>query len=150
MEEAQQLAGELGITDEVRFSTGLLPTSELAALVACGDIGVVPNRNDLFTDGILPTKLMEYATLGIPSIVSRSTAVERYFTDDMVRFVEPGDATQLADAMVELAADPDRRAMLAESAQRFSRQYRWSDQAAAYVAVVDRLAGRLATATAGE
>ena len=139
VEPAQQLAGDLGIADAVTFSTALLSTQELAALVAGGDIGVVPNRNDLFTDGILPTKLMEYAALGIPTIVSRSTAVEGHFTDDMVRFVEPANAGDLAEALVELGLDPDRRASLAYAAQRFSRQFRWADQAAGYTALVDRL-----------
>jgi glycosyltransferase involved in cell wall biosynthesis len=139
-DEALQLAQELGLGDVATFSTGLLSTAELSALITQGDIGVVPNRNDLFTDEILPTKLMEYAALGIPSIVSRSTAVESYFTDEMVRFVEPGNAEDLAEALVELANDPEQRAALATNAQRFSRQFRWTDQAAAYVALVDRLA----------
>ena len=141
MGEAQELANQLGMADAVTFSKSLLSTSELSALVTEADIGVVPNRNDLFTDDILPTKLMEYAALGIPSIVSRSTAVESQFTDEMVRFVEPANADELADAMVELAVDPDLRATLASGAQRFSRQFRWADQAAEYVALVDRLAG---------
>ena len=140
MGEAQELANQLGMADAVTFSKSLLSTSELSALVTEADIGVVPNRNDLFTDDILPTKLMEYAALGIPSIVSRSTAVESQFTDEMVRFVEPANADELADAMVELAVDPDLRATLASGAQRFSRQFRWADQAAEYVALVDRLA----------
>jgi glycosyltransferase involved in cell wall biosynthesis len=142
MPDAQQLATQLGIGDQVTFSAGLLSTTEMAALVAQGDIGVVPNRNDIFTDGILPTKLMEYAALGIPSIVSRSTAVESYFSDDMVRFVEPADVDDLAEALVELATDPDRREALAHGAQRFSRQFRWADQAAGYAAIVDRLVRR--------
>ncbi len=142
MPEAQELALELGIANQVTFSKGLLSTAEMATLVAQGDIGVVPNRNDVFTDGILPTKLMEYAALGIPSIVSRSTAVESYFSDDMVRFVEPANVDDLAEALVELAADPDRREVLAHNAQRFSRQFRWADQAAEYAAIVDRLVRR--------
>src|SRR5438874_8438514 len=30
-------------------------------------------RRDVFTDGILPTKLLEYVALGIPAIVARTT-----------------------------------------------------------------------------
>jgi glycosyltransferase involved in cell wall biosynthesis len=140
-DEAMQLGEQLGLGDAVRWSTGHLATAELASLISHGDIGVVPNRNDVFTDEILPTKLMEYAALGIPTVASRSTAVESYFNDEMVRLVEPGDAEDMAEALVELATDPDRRATLAANAQRFSRQFQWADQAAAYAGLVDRLAG---------
>jgi glycosyltransferase involved in cell wall biosynthesis len=144
-DDARRLANDLGLGDAVTFSNALLTTDELAALIGQGDIGVVPNRNDILTDGILPTKLMEYAALGIPGIVSRSTAVASYFTDDMVRFVEPGNSDDLADALVELAAHPEERAALARNAQRFSREHRWSDQAAAYVDLVERLADARST-----
>lgn len=139
-EDGIALAKDLGIDDAVTWSTGNLSTADLSALIGQGDIGVVPNRNDLFTDEILPTKLMEYVALGIPSVVSRTTAVESHFTDDMVRFAEPGNAEDLAAALVELANDPEQRSALASNAQRFSRQFRWADQAADYVALVDRLA----------
>jgi glycosyltransferase involved in cell wall biosynthesis len=140
-DEAIQLGEELGLGTDVTWSGGHLSSAELVTLITRGDIGVVPNRNDLFTDEILPTKLMEYAALGIPSLASRSTAVESYFTDEMVRFVEPGNAEDMAEALVELANHPEQRATLAANAQRFSRQFQWTDQAAGYVALVDSLSG---------
>jgi glycosyltransferase involved in cell wall biosynthesis len=103
---------------------------------------VVPYRSDVFTDGILPTKLMEYATLGVPSIASRTSAVTSYFSDDMVRLVEPGSVEGLADALSELAADPERRQQLAHNALRFAQEHRWESQAAAYADVVERVSRR--------
>jgi glycosyltransferase involved in cell wall biosynthesis len=135
-EDLRRLADELGLGDAVEFSTQELPTEALPDLLCQADIGVVPYRNDLFTDGIVPTKLLEYATLGIPSIVSRSRAVEEYFTDEMVRFVEPGSVPELADALTELAGDPARRLSLATAAGRFVKAHRWRDEADRYAALV--------------
>jgi glycosyltransferase involved in cell wall biosynthesis len=137
LDELRRLADELRISDRVEFSTGLLATAELAALIRRADIGVVPNRNDTFTDGILPTKLLEYAALSVPAIVSRSSAVEAYFTSDMVRFVTSGDVQQLADAIVQLAGDSELRRSLAVNAQQFTRQHRWEDEAKFYVDLVN-------------
>jgi glycosyltransferase involved in cell wall biosynthesis len=142
LEEAQRLVERLDLGDAVEFSTRSLPTDELPNLLSRADIGVVPYRRDIFTDGIFPTKLMEYAVLGIPSIVSRSSAVEAYFTPDMVRFVEPGDVEDLADALCELASDADLRRRLATNALDLAKHRVWRDQADTYVSLVDELNDR--------
>ncbi|MEO6578727.1 MAG: glycosyltransferase family 4 protein [Candidatus Limnocylindria bacterium] len=139
LDDLRTLIDELGMRDMVRLSTELLPTADLPGLIAAADIGVVPNRSDVFTDGILPTKLLEYAALGIPAVVSRSTATSAYFTGDMVEYVEPGSVEALATAIERLARDPDRRRKLATAAQAFTTQHQWSDEADRYVNVVERL-----------
>ncbi len=142
LDDMRGLVDELGIHDAVRFSTDSLATDALPGLIRGADIGVVPYRSDVFTDGILPTKLMEYAALGVPSIASRTSAVAASFTDDMVRFVEPGSEEGLADALSELAAQPERRSSLAHNALRFAQEHRWKSEAAAYAEVVDRVIRR--------
>ncbi len=142
LDDLRTLIDELGMRDVVRLSTETLPTADLPNLIAAADIGVVPNRSDVFTDGILPTKLLEYAALGIPAVVSRSTATSAYFTDEMVEYVEAGSVGALAGAIERLARDPERRRKLATAAQAFTTKHRWSDEAERYVDVVERL-GRL-------
>ena len=140
--ELEALIAELGMTDRVRMSTVMLPTAALPALIAQADIGVVPNRNDVFTDGILPTKLMEYAALGIPAVVARSTATTAYFDDSMVHYVEPDNVAALAGGIEELARDPDRRLAMARSAQSFTDRHAWSAEAERYVDIVEQLGQR--------
>lgn len=135
------LATELGIADHVEFSTKRLPSEELPALLRRADAAVVPYRRDIFTDGILPTKLMEYVALGIPAIVSRTPVVEEYFDETMVRFVPADNAEALAAAMVELGRDPAKRAEIARNAAQFSERHAWPRTAAEYVAMVRELGG---------
>jgi glycosyltransferase involved in cell wall biosynthesis len=148
--EMRRMVDELGLHDSVRFSTEPLPTEALPDLIRSAEMGVIPYRSDVFTDGILPTKLMEYAALGIPAIVSRTPAVEAYFGDDMVRFVEPGSVQGLADALSELAARPQLRTALALNALRFAQERRWESEAATYAAVVERAGRRRNNKSANE
>lgn len=140
--EVERLIGELDLAEVVELSTALLPTDELPGIIGRADIGIVPNRRDVFTDGILPTKLMEYAALGVPAIVSRTGATEAYFSDEMVRYVPAGDPDALADAIVELGDDPRRREAMATAAQAFSTTHRWPEEADRYVELVERLGHR--------
>ncbi len=133
------LAKELGLTNIVTFSTEELPIEELPGFIAEADVGIVPYRSDVFTDGILPTKLMEYVALGIPTIVSRTSAVEVYFDDTMVEFFSPGNVAEMADCIRRLYHDQTRCQKLAHNARRFNQLYSWSNQADHLLELANRL-----------
>lgn len=135
-------AGQLGIADHVVFSHELRPVSDLPALIAASDVGVVPYRPDVFTDGILPTKLMEYAALGMPAIVARTQAVSAYFDDATAELFAPGSVEGLVSAIRRLARDRERLRSLSAHARRFGERYSWSAQSASYLALVERLGRR--------
>ena len=141
-DELVMLAKELDLSENVCFSTSFLPTTELPSLIRGADVGVVPNRSDIFTDGILPTKLMEYVALGIPVIAARTPAILAYFDDTMVQFFEPGNVADLANCIIFLNRDRQRLRWLASNADQFTVRYSWSKVAADYVALVDQLNGR--------
>ena len=89
---------------------------------------------------MLPTKLLEYVTMGIPCIVPRTGTIGRYFDEDMVRFFTAENPDSLAEAIVELYRDPAQRIRLAQQAtERFGKTYRWSEHKKVYVQLVERL-----------
>jgi glycosyltransferase involved in cell wall biosynthesis len=139
LDDLRGLADDLALDDAVTFSTELLPTEELPRLIARADVGVVPYRSDVFTDGILPTKLLEYVATGVPAIVSSTPATRCYFDDTMVRFVTPGSSDDLAAAIRDLHGDADARTALADDARAFERRHDWETTAAAYADLVHRL-----------
>jgi glycosyltransferase involved in cell wall biosynthesis len=135
----ESLADRLGLQDLVHFSPDFVPTAELPKLLKRAHLAIVPYRNGVFTGGILPTKLMEYAALGIPAIASRTPAVSAYFEDTMVEFFTPGDAEDLTRCILRLYRDRARLAELAQNADKFNQRYNWAAQSASYVALVERL-----------
>ena len=130
---------ELGVAAFVDLRDEYVIAEELPEMLAGATLGVVPYRNDVFTDGLLPTKLMEYAEMGIPCVASRTTAMESYFSDTMVEFFEPGDARSLASVIRRLHDDSGRRAELARGARRFTSRYTWDRIGAQYVRLVTQL-----------
>jgi len=140
LETLQQLAGQLNLGDCVQFSSNYMPMEELPAFIARrAELGIVPYRRDIFTDGILPTKLMEYASLGIPAIVARTPAVSAYFTDQMVEFFTAENGDELADCIRRLYHDRRRLAELAHNVQQFNQLYNWEQQKEGYIQLVSTL-----------
>lgn len=138
----QALLTERQLTDRVTLSDGYVTLEMIPALVAAADVGVVPMRRDLYTDTVLPTKLMEYLALGMPAIVTRTRTVTEYFSPREVEYCEPDSVDSLAGAIERLWANPARRAELAAHARAWSAAHRWSDAAAAYCAAMDALVAR--------
>jgi glycosyltransferase involved in cell wall biosynthesis len=112
---------------------------ELPDIIRSCDIGVVPYKDDVFTDGLLPTKLMEYAALEMPAIASRTTAIKAYFSDTNTEFFEPGNVDDLVEKIRYLHNDRERLAELSLGSQKFNQLYNWSKVGSEYVELVRRL-----------
>ena len=139
LNELRVLTETLGLSSNVQFSTQYVPTPELPQLIGNAHAGIVPYRRDIFTDGILPTKMMEYAALGVPVVAARTTAITAYFDSEMVQFFTPEDVHDLADSIMLLFKDRNQLAQYARNIEKFNERYNWKTVAAQYVEVVDRL-----------
>ena len=133
------IRNELSLDNCVQFSFDFLPIEDLPELILTADLAVVTYRQDIFTDGILPTKLMEYSVLGIPAIAARTSVISSYFDDTMVEFFAPEDLDELTSAIRKLYFDEDRRKQLSENIRKFDEQYRWDVLKMNYVNQVKEL-----------
>lgn len=136
-----QMVEERGLKQFVTLDS-LHLAEELPGIIRSCDLGVVPYQNDVFTDGLLPTKLMEYAALGLPAIASRTTAIQAYFHDTNTEFFEPGNVDDLAERIRYLYDNPVRLAELARGSQKFNLRYNWSKVGGEYVALVEQVRQR--------
>jgi glycosyltransferase involved in cell wall biosynthesis len=72
-------------------------------------------------------------------IVSRNRVIERYFSDDDVFFIEPGDVDGLAGAIDAIVNDPVASAQRAANAQAFFDQFGWPAVRATFLTMVDEV-----------
>lgn len=134
------LAESLGIQSQVTFRQSM-PVEALPAALASATIGLVPNLGSAATHLMLPVKLLEYATLGIPIISARLRAVEHYFGDDALEYFEPGDPVELAEAIERLRRSPGRRAALADRACQIAVRLGWESQRVHLFEAIDSILG---------
>lgn len=133
------LAQRLGVRERVNFSNDYLPMTGLPELLRQADLAVVPYRRDVFTDGILPTKLLEYTAVGVPALVARTAATAAYFDETMVEFFEAGNLDELAEGILALSRDRARLEALVQGSSVFNRRHKWTRHSQTYVDLVKRL-----------
>jgi len=117
----------------------LRPITEIPGLLAKAHFGLSPSQRDPWTDEVLPTKLLEYAALGIPVITFRNPVIERYFPEGSVTYVDPANPDNLLVAMRSLLSDPGRARRQAERAAAIIAEMRWDQQKLTYFEVIDRM-----------
>jgi glycosyltransferase involved in cell wall biosynthesis len=127
----------------VWFSDGFVPIDELIRALAEADAGLVAMKQDAFRDLTIATKMYDFITMRKPQLMSRTRSVEAYFDEEAFAFFRSDDPDDLARAIREIVADPERRTRMVEAAARQGEIHRWPPNAARYVAVVeDAASGR--------
>ena len=130
-----RLVNTLGLHEHVLLG-GFVPIDSIPALVASADLGVVPYRQNPFTDLLYPTKAFEYIIMGVPVVMSSTGAVTELFPNVPDMFVPPEDVDALATRILDLYRDPRRLQALLEAAQRAYAPYAWENQRERYLAVM--------------
>lgn len=131
---------ELGLDDHVVF-TGRVGPAEIGRYLSTAAVGLSPDPLSPLNDVSTMNKTMEYLAFGLPVVAYRLTETV-VSAGDCAVYVQPGDESGFADALVELLDHPDRRAELgAAGRKRAVRDLDWRPQARAYVSVFDGLFG---------
>jgi phosphatidylinositol alpha-1,6-mannosyltransferase len=132
----RRLADRFGVSDHVTF-TGGVPAADLPAYHAMADVFAMPCRTrgaGLDVEG-LGIVFLEASASGVPVIAGFSGGAPETVRHNKTGVVVNGrSVNQVADAVSELLADPDRAAAMGAAGRDWvTAQWRWDD-----------LAGRLA------
>jgi len=140
--EMTRLVEELGLQNQVTINNFALPVYDLPALINQADMGVVPNRNDLFSGDLLPTKMLEYIALGKPVIAAKTRVISHYFDDSIVQFFQPEDPASLSERIVYAYQHWDEILEQKNNFHQFTDRYNWEVVSGKYVELVSNLADR--------
>ena len=125
-DEFVRLVQSLGLVSHVHFHP-CVPWDKLAERLEMMDVGIIGNRANVATHLMLPLKLIDYVTLGIPAIAPRLKTIEYYFGPDLVTFYEPENIDSMVTAVVSLYRDTQRRQRQPHIAKSFLEKYRWDN-----------------------
>ena len=128
-----RLARQAGITEHVTF-TGGVPGAELPAHHAMADVFAMPCRTrgaGLDVEG-LGIVYLEASATGVPVVAGRSGGAPETVQDGVTGLVANGsDVDEIATAVAEILADPDRAAQMGAAGRRWAvDNWQWRTQAA--------------------
>ena len=110
----------------------------VTAIHGC-DVGVIPNRNNAFTEINTPTRIFEYLSLGKPVVSPRSKGITDYFgAGDMIYF-ELGDAASLAKQLEFVFRNPAQARSITERGQQIYHNQCWSRARQKFISRVAKL-----------
>jgi len=133
-------SASLGVADHVTFA-GRLPDNELIEMLNTADVCVNPDEVNEMNDKSTMNKVMEYMALGKP-VVQFETTEGRFSAQEAALYARPNDARDLAARILELLADPARRAeMGAIGMERIRAGLGWPHQAVQLLAAYDAAFG---------
>jgi glycosyltransferase involved in cell wall biosynthesis len=127
--DVRKMMEDLDIRQSVKL-VGVLSEAGVAHLLQRADVLVIPKIDHPANHHAAPIKLGEYLASGRPVVVSRTGGVDQFVRDgiDAVLF-EPGDACQLAEAILSLLTDSEKASQIGKSgagvAARECSKERW-------------------------
>jgi glycosyltransferase involved in cell wall biosynthesis len=114
-----------GLSSAVRYLGPKSQREIVDAIHAC-DVGVIPNRNNAFTEINTPTRIFEYLSLGKPVVSPRAKGITDYFGADEMIYFELGDAASLARQLEFICRNPERARLVTERGQQVYHSQCWS------------------------
>jgi phosphatidylinositol alpha-1,6-mannosyltransferase len=129
----RQLAERFGVSEHVTF-TGGIPSAELPAYHAMADVFAMPCRTrgaGLDVEG-LGIVFLEASATGVPVIAGCSGGAPETVQHNKTGLLVDGrSVSQIADAVTEMLADPDRAAAMGAAGRDWvTAQWRWDALAA--------------------
>jgi glycosyltransferase involved in cell wall biosynthesis len=138
-QQLKKLAAELNVGTYVEFIPRL-PTEKIPQEMSQADIGIYPALPDPHMSIAMPGKVLEFATMGLPTITSRLQVLEKVFSDMAVRYVSPGQPEEFAQAVLDLYQHPEKLAALIQHAdQEFVQIQSWEHERQKYFDVIAKL-----------
>ena len=138
LEDLRALSRELEVADCVDFR-GHVPWSEIPQIIRQSDLGVSLLLKNAHTDLCFTNKVVEYVTAGLPTIVSKTRAMENYYSDEVVKFVDPGDVKSFEDAVIELYENPDKMRSMSRNGIALRDRWNWTVEKTKYVELIDSM-----------
>jgi glycosyltransferase involved in cell wall biosynthesis len=125
----KRMAAEKGLEEYLTF-TGRAPDGHLLEVLSTMDIGVNPDRVNAMNDKSTMNKIMEYMAMGKP-IVQFDVTEGRFSAQGASLYAKANDARNLAELIIELLDDPQRRCAMGElGLQRVRETLSWPHQVA--------------------
>lgn len=120
--DLEQMALDLGVKEYANFTRDFIPYESVPDYIARAHVCVAPMIDDVGA----PCKIFEYMALGKPAVASDLPSLRALFGDSTLLYFQPDNSEELANRILELYHNPEKRASLGRAGQALYRKYSWS------------------------
>jgi glycosyltransferase involved in cell wall biosynthesis len=138
LDEVLAEANGNGLGDRVSYR-GPRTLEELVTEIEAGDIGIIPNQRNAFTDINTPTRIFEYLVMGKPVIAPRTQGITDYFDEQSLFFFESGNASDLAQRLEHCYEHRDELPAIAARGQQIYLAHTWPEERKKLVQAIENL-----------
>ena len=104
------------------------------------DVGIDPKRDGIYSGETLSVKAMEYLSMEIPLIISKTKISQLYFDNSMAMFFKPDNEHDLAERVIELFHSyPEKSRNMIQNSKRFIQKYNWQKYQNIYFNLLNNL-----------
>jgi glycosyltransferase involved in cell wall biosynthesis len=139
VDELKQLATQLNVSAWVEFRPAI-PLHQVPLEMLRAHIGIYSAHSDVHMAVATPSKVLEYAAMGLPVVASQLPVLTEMFSPQAICYFESGNVAQFQDRILELYQNPHRRSELVQAADReYVQKYTWEAERSRYLTVIDEL-----------
>jgi len=115
------------------------PLEQIVKEINQADVGIVLARDGIFTDSIMPVKLLEFIQMEIPVVATKTRILGRYFTNRQIYFLKKNTAKEFTQAVLKLWKDKSLRENLVSKAKDYLRENNWESEEEKYNSLLTNL-----------
>ena len=133
--ELQNLIADLNLEKNVVFKKPI-PYNKVAQMIKSYDLGVVTYELTDYMNLALPTKACEYASSGLPFIISELTSVKTIFRKESVMYIKPEDSERISDLVLRFYSNPSIGKDLSRNAYEDVSKITWQKMKIKYLDLI--------------
>lgn len=116
-----------------------LPLEKVAKEIGRADIGIVLAKNGVFTDSIIPVKLLEFIQMGVPVIATRTKILSKYFSEKSLYFLKKNTVEEFTQAVLTLRKNSQLRSSFSNEAKKYLEKNNWIEEEKRYLKLIELL-----------
>lgn len=121
---------------------GSVINDEIAKFIPQIDLGIIPNRSNLFTQLNFPVRIFEYITYKKAVVVPRTQGIKDYFDENAIYFFEPGNIQDLSETIYRIYQSKNEVQQVINKSYDVYRQYTWRSQKENLIKLVTELVNK--------
>jgi glycosyltransferase involved in cell wall biosynthesis len=141
LEQVMASVRDRGLQNAVSY-LGRRNQRQIAEVIDTCDVGVIPNRRNIFTEMNTPTRIFEYLARGKAVIAPRAQGIQDYFGENEILYFELGDAADLARRIEYAFFHPAEMEVIVARGQQVYLAHRWVRESAGFINAMAQLSNR--------